>query len=84
MVATAFIRSRLVALIGIGSLAAGPALGQQGSSPEKFKASGEHASFEWLFLPIGVAKRARVLDAKRPGPGVCPGSGFCSPATPAA
>jgi NitT/TauT family transport system substrate-binding protein len=45
-----------VTTIGICSLAAGSAVGQQSGSPEKFKASGEHASFEWLFLPIGVAR----------------------------
>jgi ABC-type nitrate/sulfonate/bicarbonate transport system substrate-binding protein len=47
---------RFVTGIAICFLAAGSAVAQQGSSPEKFKASGEHASFEWLFLPIGAGK----------------------------
>jgi NitT/TauT family transport system substrate-binding protein len=47
---------RLITVLAICSLAAGSAVGQQSSSPEKFKASGEHASFEWLFLPIIVGK----------------------------
>ena len=46
----------LVTMVGICSLAAGSVVGQQSSSPEKLRASGEHTSFEWLFLPISVAK----------------------------
>jgi diketogulonate reductase-like aldo/keto reductase len=48
----------LVTMVGICFLAAGSVVGQQSSSPEKLRASGEHTSFEWLFLPI----RTCLLD----------------------
>ena len=44
----------LVTLLAIW-LGAGVAFGQQRSAPERVKASVEHATFEWLFLPINVA-----------------------------
>jgi ABC-type nitrate/sulfonate/bicarbonate transport system substrate-binding protein len=46
----------LVSIMGTFLLASDSGVGQQGLPPEKLKASGEHASFEWLFLPIGVAR----------------------------
>ena len=45
----------LAAVIAIALLSS-CAAGQPSSLPEKLKASGEHASFEWLFLPIAVGK----------------------------
>jgi len=48
--------SWLIAQIGICSLAVGSAAGQQPSPTEKFKASTQHATFEWLFLPTDVGK----------------------------
>ena len=52
----------LIALMGIYSVAAGSTVGQQSSPVRQFKASGQHASFEWFFLPVEMGE-ARGLWA---------------------
>ena len=65
----------LVTIVGMWAFAAGTTFGQRGLSPEKVKASGEHTTFEWLFLPINVANNRGLWTRNGLEPEFVPAAG---------